>query len=207
LGYIYDIVIPRDKEGKQITMWKLIAKNGFPTRTRRFCCRFLKELPDNGNQYLVFGVRWAESINRQDTRKVNEVHTQNKNKRFVTNDENSMSRHLTETCETKNSINLNPIIDWSEQDVWDYIHENNLPYNPLYNKGFKRIGYIGCPMNSKRKQDLDDLPKYANLYKKAGGRYLSTRTVKTMDAEQYFNWWLSGKKSSAARQIQSKELF
>lgn len=47
--------------------------------------------------------------------------------------------------DTKNEIlKVNPLIDWSEQDVWNYIKENNVPYNRLHDKGFPSIGCQPC---------------------------------------------------------------
>jgi len=39
---------------------------------------------------------------------------------------------------------FNPLVDWSEQDVWDYIHANKVPYNPLHDKGYPSIGCEPC---------------------------------------------------------------
>ena len=39
---------------------------------------------------------------------------------------------------------LNPLIDWSEQDVWDFIEVHQVPYNPLQKKGFSSIGCACC---------------------------------------------------------------
>jgi len=39
---------------------------------------------------------------------------------------------------------LNPIADWSEADVWNYIHEHHLPYNPLHDRGYPSIGCTHC---------------------------------------------------------------
>ncbi len=39
---------------------------------------------------------------------------------------------------------LNPIADWSEQDVWRYIHANDVPYNPLHDQGYPSIGCTHC---------------------------------------------------------------
>lgn len=55
---------PRDENGKQITMWSLIAQKKMPpTRRMRYCCKSLKEAGGNG-MLCVTGVRWAESTNR-----------------------------------------------------------------------------------------------------------------------------------------------
>lgn len=58
--------IPRDKDGKPITMWNLIPKKAMPpTRFARYCCQHLKE--DGGfGRFTVTGVRWDESQNRKD---------------------------------------------------------------------------------------------------------------------------------------------
>lgn len=56
--------IPRDSEGKPITMWNLIPKKGMlPTRIARYCCASLKE-PGGDGMFAITGVRWAESVNR-----------------------------------------------------------------------------------------------------------------------------------------------
>jgi phosphoadenosine phosphosulfate reductase len=39
---------------------------------------------------------------------------------------------------------LNPVADWSEPDVWRYIAEYDLPYNPLHDQGYASIGCIPC---------------------------------------------------------------
>lgn len=55
---------PRDKDGKQITMWNLIPKEKMPpTRIARYCCKVLKEGGGVG-RFTVTGVRWAESARR-----------------------------------------------------------------------------------------------------------------------------------------------
>lgn len=59
------IEIPRDKDGKQITMWNLIPKKKMPpTRVVRYCCKELKEMGGKGRM-VITGVRWAESSNRK----------------------------------------------------------------------------------------------------------------------------------------------
>jgi phosphoadenosine phosphosulfate reductase len=39
---------------------------------------------------------------------------------------------------------LNPLADWSERDVWNYILEHDLPYNPLHDRGYPSIGCTHC---------------------------------------------------------------
>ena len=39
---------------------------------------------------------------------------------------------------------LNPLADWSDQQVWNYINEHNVPYNPLHDAGYPSIGCTHC---------------------------------------------------------------
>jgi phosphoadenosine phosphosulfate reductase len=38
----------------------------------------------------------------------------------------------------------NPLADWTEQDVWRYIADNDVPYNPLHDRGYASIGCTHC---------------------------------------------------------------
>lgn len=53
-----------------------------------------------------------------------------------------------------NVIKVNPLIKWSETDVWDYIKENRVPYNKLHNKGFPSIGCAPCTRAIKEGEDV-----------------------------------------------------
>jgi phosphoadenosine phosphosulfate reductase len=39
---------------------------------------------------------------------------------------------------------LNPIADWSEKDLWRYIHAHDIPYNPLHDQGYASVGCAPC---------------------------------------------------------------
>jgi phosphoadenosine phosphosulfate reductase len=43
-------------------------------------------------------------------------------------------------------VKLNPLADWSEKDVWRYIFEHDLPYNPLHDEGYASIGCAPCTL-------------------------------------------------------------
>jgi len=49
---------------------------------------------------------------------------------------------------------VNPLIDWSEQDVWDYIKANDIPYNLLHDRGFPSIGCAPCTRAIKPGEDV-----------------------------------------------------
>jgi phosphoadenosine phosphosulfate reductase len=41
-------------------------------------------------------------------------------------------------------VKFNPLANWSSKQVWDYIRENDVPYNPLHQRGFISIGCEPC---------------------------------------------------------------
>jgi phosphoadenosine phosphosulfate reductase len=41
-------------------------------------------------------------------------------------------------------VKFNPLADWTEQDVWDYLRANNVPYNVLHDRGYPSIGCEPC---------------------------------------------------------------
>jgi phosphoadenosine phosphosulfate reductase len=51
-------------------------------------------------------------------------------------------------------IKLNPLINWSEDDVWNYIKENKVPYNKLHDNGFPSIGCEPCTRAIKAGEDI-----------------------------------------------------
>jgi phosphoadenosine phosphosulfate reductase len=51
-------------------------------------------------------------------------------------------------------IKINPLIDWSEDDVWDYIKANCVPYNKLHDQGFPSIGCKPCTRAVKEGEDI-----------------------------------------------------
>lgn len=51
-------------------------------------------------------------------------------------------------------LKLNPIIEWSNDDVWAYIKQNKIPYNKLHDKGFPSIGCAPCTRAIKPGEDI-----------------------------------------------------
>lgn len=41
-------------------------------------------------------------------------------------------------------LKVNPLVEWTSEQVWDYIHQNDVPYNTLHDRGFKSIGCAPC---------------------------------------------------------------
>lgn len=203
-----------DKEGKRITMWNLIPQKSLPpTRIVRYCCQALKEDGGNGRM-CVTGVRWAESPNRRRNQGEVTIYKGNKeimrrlqeNGNFsstprggvVLNSDNDESRKMVEQCYRLSKTVVNPIIDWDDGEVWEFIKEYGVPYCGLYDEGFKRLGCVGCPMGgvALRQREFERWPKFKELYIKAFGKALEHihergKETKWNSAEDMFEWWMS----------------
>lgn len=158
-----------------LTMWSLIVKKRTPpTRLARFCCEALKESGGLGRVVLT-GVRWAESVKRSRRRQV-------------------------EACYTGKKSYVNPIINWSDDEVWAYIIERGIPYCSLYDEGYTRLGCVMCPMSGRSGmlRDAERWPKIADAYRRACRRSLNKaiddgleRANWRRDSDDMYDWWLS----------------
>ena len=52
--------------------------------------------------------------------------------------------HLAEWDNANKVIKLNPLLYWNKTEVWDYIREHNIPYNPLHDQGYPSLGCKPC---------------------------------------------------------------
>jgi phosphoadenosine phosphosulfate reductase len=179
----------------EITMWALIVKKRIPpTRLVRYCCSFLKERGGKG-RCVATGVRWAESVKRKKQRGSLEV-VKSRN-HIILNADNEENRRWYETCITQGKAILNPIIEWTDADVWEFLQHYGCRSNPLYECGFKRVGCIGCPMAGGKGQikAFDRYPKYKAAYIRAFEKMLIARrenglaTEQWQTAEDVFKWW------------------
>lgn len=189
---------PRYK-GKPTSMWSLIPQKMMPpTRLVRYCCAVLKENTGR-DRFIATGVRWAESTRRKNSRGVMELMHKDPTKRIILMGDNDEKRQLFETCNLKSKMTVNPIVDWSDDDVWDYTHSEHLPVNPLYCEGHKRVGCIGCPMaGGGRQHEFMRWPKYEELYVAAFERMLEARRAKGKPCDwqtgrDVFRWWMEDK--------------
>ena len=90
---------------------------------------------------------------------------------------------------------VRPIIDWTDEEIWEYIRKYDLPYCELYDKGFKRLGCIGCPLSSNQKKELEMYTKYKQNYIRAFDRMLEERKKKGKESkwktgEEVYRWWI-----------------
>ena len=51
-------------------------------------------------------------------------------------------------------IKLSPLLDWTTEQVWDYIRQNNVPYNALHDKGYTSIGCAPCTRAVETGEDI-----------------------------------------------------
>jgi len=90
---------------------------------RKRCCYLRKIEPLNralkGAEAWISGIRKDQTVSR-----------------FYTK--------LIEWDETHKMIKINPLINWAEEQVWEYIKDNNVPYNILHDRGFSSIGCQPC---------------------------------------------------------------
>lgn len=200
-GIHADIEMPTYR-GKPTTMWALIPeKLTPPSRLRRYCCSVLKETGCM-NRFIATGVRWDESNKRADRAQYETIATEKERIRITDEvmlmNDNSEKRRITENCMKKNKMVVNPIIDWTHGDIWDFIHSEHVEYNSLYECGYKRVGCIGCPIASKRRwREFADFPTYKAAYIRAFDVMLErlkekwkTKQPKWKSGYDVFLWWM-----------------
>ena len=167
---------PEAWEGRnkpELSMWKLIEKKRMPpTRLVRYCCQYLKEGGGIGRT-VITGIRHQESAKRS-------------------------KRKMTETCnQHKIKQYLHPIIDWSSDDVWEYINNYKVPYCKLYDEGFKRLGCVMCSYGGPKQMmaEAERWPKIAQCYQKAFQRMIDKRREDGLETQwhtgaEVMKWWM-----------------
>jgi phosphoadenosine phosphosulfate reductase len=90
---------------------------------RKECCRIRKVDPLNralaGQRAWITGQRRAQSATRTEL-------------------------NVQEDDAAHGMAKFNPLADWSEEDVWHYLRSNDVPYNPLHDRGYPSIGCEPC---------------------------------------------------------------
>lgn len=203
-----------DKDGNHITMWNLIERKLLPpTRLMRYCCEELKERGGKG-KVVVTGVRWAESNNRKNNggtikilgkpkttqkyaEEIGASYEVTKQGGLIMNDDNAESRRMVEHCYRTTKTMVNPIIDWTDEDVWEFLNHYGCKSNPLYECGNKRVGCIGCPMpsNKARFAGFEKYPTYKKSYIKAFDKMINHRLelgnpTNWKTGKEVFKWWM-----------------
>jgi len=122
-GINIEIYFPVAKEVQEMVNTKGINLFYDSLESRKLCCEIRKKHPlknaFKGRVAWICGLRSEQAISR-----------------FATK--------LFEDDEANGLIKINPLVRWTEKQVWDYIKTNNVPYNKLHDKNFPSIGCACC---------------------------------------------------------------
>ncbi|MFO8021516.1 MAG: phosphoadenylyl-sulfate reductase [Perlabentimonas sp.] len=122
-GFNIKIYFPDYKEVEEMVNKKGINLFYYSVENRKECCGIRKIKPLKrafaGLDAWICGLRREQSVTRADMQVV-------------------------EWDSANGLVKINPLIDWTEDDVWSYAKENNVPYNVLHDKGFPSIGCQPC---------------------------------------------------------------
>lgn len=164
----------------KVALLTLAAKNGLPLRRSRWCCRQYKELHGQGRVKLL-GIRASESPQRA---KRWSVFTRWKSK--------------------AGCFCLNPILYWTDENIWQFIKSEHIAVCSLYSEGFHRLGCVGCPMaGAGRRKQFEKWPGYKREFQRAAQKFWdsthyreskrggATLCSKFASGDEYFKWWLS----------------
>lgn len=139
------------------TFFQLMEEKGFPNRFARFCCMYLKEYKVLDRS--IIGVRKEESIRRA------KRYSEPTECRFYGKKEHVEAFY--------------PILDWTGQDVVDFINARGIKIHPLYYREDgsidpqRRLGCLCCPLSSvkKRLATFKQYPNMVKAYIRAGQKF------------------------------------
>lgn len=116
-------------------LYQMQGINGFKesVENRKACCQVRKMEPLrralDGLEIWITGLRRAQSPTRE-------------------------TMQLIEWDESNKLIKLNPLIEWDEERVWDYIKTHKVPYNALHDQGYPSIGCAPCTRAIREGEDI-----------------------------------------------------
>ena len=221
---------PKDKDGNPITMWNLIPRKTVPpTRLHRYCCKVLKEA-STPNSICLTGVREAESAKRKG-RDIFSItnhseylhfsldHAQEVFQESIEINDDTWDCTLIKRMKENGNVVVTPIYYWTDEDIWQYIKDEQMEVNPLYARGYHRVGCIGCPLANHKQmlKEFRDYPKYRQLYisafdrmienRKAQGKFIESEGYHNWtDGEAVFEWWLEEYKRNIKGQMNLEDM-
>ena len=132
-GVKIDVFFPLNEKVQELYQTQGVNGHYESIENRKNCCNIRKIEPLKralrGLDVWITGLRAAQSVTRVDM-------------------------PLVEWDENFKVIKVNPLINWSEENVWDYIKTNKVPYNKLHDKGFPSIGCAPCTRAIKDGEDI-----------------------------------------------------
>ena len=153
------------------TFFQLVSEFGYPNRFQRFCCSVLKEYKICDR--AVQGIRRSESRKRAEKYKEPEV-------------------CRVYSAKEKVKVYL-PILEWTDEDVAEFIKERNIKCHPLYYQGgqfdvTQRLGCMGCPLASRKKriQFFKENPKWLKAWIRAGQKWYISEAYQNGNSKYHF---------------------
>ncbi len=132
-GIQIEVIFPDYKQVEKMVKEKGMNLFYHSVENRKRCCGIRKVEPlkraFKGMDAWICGLRKDQSVSRFFSQKV-------------------------EWDEQNQLVKINPLIDWTEKDTWNYIHENQVPYNSLHDKGYASIGCLPCTRPIKPGEDF-----------------------------------------------------
>ena len=123
-----------ERGGCRLTVSGVVLERGYlPDADDHYCCEELKESLGDGG-VLVTGCRREESGREEGYGHV------------VLASDNGPQRMEIEYCGPGEKDVINPIVAWTDADIWAYIRSRGLPYCCLYDRGWSVIDCEHCPM-------------------------------------------------------------
>ena len=210
--------VMRNLPPHQTSMWDLIVQKRMPpTRLVRYCCKELKE-KDGADRMVATGVRKAESASRKarsafevigktkkealtfTTEHIQEVYEEAKQEakecgKSVEEESPFDCTFVAKAKRNKETV-CNPIIDWTDSEIWDFIQKKDIAVCDLYKCGYNRVGCVGCPLSGKkREREFRDFPTYKKAYISSFDRMIQKRVkdgLKTVwkSGKECFDWWM-----------------
>ncbi len=132
-GIVIDVIFP-----KKVEVEEMVARYGVnlfykSKENRRRCCMIRKTNPLTA--YLKTLDCWITSIRKDQT------------------EQRAVAKKFELDYLHGKILKVNPLLDWSVDQVWDYIMENKVPYNELHDKGYPSIGCAPCTRAIKEGED------------------------------------------------------
>jgi phosphoadenosine phosphosulfate reductase len=117
------VIFPEQKAVEEMVNKKGINLFYESIENRKLCCQIRKTEPMKraleNIDFWISGLRREQSVTREDL-------------------------SLIEWDGLNKKIKINPLVDWKSEDLWDYIRQNHIPYNPLHDQGYPSIGCQPC---------------------------------------------------------------
>jgi len=179
INYVEELIARRGlqerfcrKDLPEEVFWQAIKNYGPPGKDYRFCCKLLKIGPVNELIDSCIGKKSLSLVGQRAYESIARAH----------------SKKLWENPWIPNQLNFSPIQKWTALHIWLYIFREKLYYNPLYEKGFSRIGCWLCPASDQGTFELIKKVK-PKLWQK-WAHFLQEWQKRNQLPEEWLSWGL-----------------